>query len=67
MVDELFAQWGLDFFNMINNISSVGYKWILIAIDYFTSFGPPRTNISNNAKAFLGCILLEFSLQMVFS
>lgn len=36
VVDEPFAQWGIDFIDMINPPSSAGNKWILIATDYFT-------------------------------
>jgi len=36
VVEEPFQQWGLDFTGVINPNSSVGHKFILIAIDYFT-------------------------------
>lgn len=36
VVEEPFAQWGLDFIGMINSPSSTIHKWILIATDYFT-------------------------------
>lgn len=36
VVDEPFAQWGMDLIGMINPISSIGHKWIMMATDYFT-------------------------------
>lgn len=31
-----FIQWGLDLIGEINPNSSIGHKWIIIAIDHFT-------------------------------
>ncbi|XP_059070489.1 uncharacterized protein LOC131860133 [Cryptomeria japonica] len=88
MVEEPFAQWGLDFIGMINPPSSIGHKWILIATDYFARwseaiplrnaleaeilefledlvcrYGLPKTIISDNARAFTGSRVTQFSLS----
>lgn len=88
MVIELFALWGQDFIVMINPISSVRHKWILMATNYFTRWtkvvplknatemgitnfleelvtksDPPKTIISNNARAFLGSKIRQFTLD----
>lgn len=88
VVEEPFAQWGLDFVGMINTSSSTGHKWILTATDYFTRwskavplknsskseilafledlvccYGPPKTIISENAHAFVGSRLTQFTLS----
>jgi len=36
VIEEPFQQWGLYFIGVINPNSSVGHKFILTAIDYFT-------------------------------
>lgn len=38
MVDAPFRQWGLDFIGEFKDNSSHGYKWILMATDYFTKW-----------------------------
>lgn len=35
VIDEPFAQWGLDFIGMINPPSSARHKWILTTTNYF--------------------------------
>ncbi|XP_059073794.1 uncharacterized protein LOC131874433 [Cryptomeria japonica] len=34
-VEHPFMRWGIDFIGPINPLSSVGYRWVLIATDYF--------------------------------
>ena len=38
LIEAPFRQWGLDFIGEINPSSSGQFKWILIAIDYFTKW-----------------------------
>lgn len=42
-VEQPFMKWGLDFIGVINPPSSVGHKWVLKAIDYFTKWAEAVT------------------------
>lgn len=91
VTEESFSQWCFDFMGMINPISSVRHKWILMVTDYITrwtkvialknategeivnfleevvtKFGPPKTIIFNNARAFLGSGMSYFSIKNDF-
>lgn len=50
VVEEPFAQWGLDFIGMINPPSSAGNKWILTTTEYFTRWSEavPLKNLSES-------------------
>ena len=37
-VDQPFMKWGLEFIGTINPPSSIGHRWVLMAIDYFTKW-----------------------------
>lgn len=35
VIEEPFVEWGLDFIRMMNPISRIGHKWILMVTNYF--------------------------------
>ncbi|XP_057835773.1 uncharacterized protein LOC131046125 [Cryptomeria japonica] len=65
MVEEPFAQWGLDFIGMINLPSLVGNKLILTATDYFTKWSevvPLRNSSETKILAFLEELVCWYGL-----
>lgn len=57
VIQEPFKQWGIDFICVINPSSSVGHKYILIAIDYFTKW--VESNLVKHSTSKMVCHFLN--------
>lgn len=65
VVDESFAQWGLDFIGMIDPPSFSNHKWILTATDYFTCWTeaiPLKNATEAEILSFLEELVVRFGL-----
>lgn len=63
MVEEPFAQWGLDFIRMINPLNSIKHKWILTATDYFTRWSevvPLKNSSESEVLTFLEDLVCRY-------
>ena len=60
---EIFDVWGIDFMGPFS--SSLGYKYILVMVDYVSKWVEAIPTLTNDARVVKKCLRKSFSLDLV--